>query len=221
MERETSNEPTVLRVQVGAPREWDPKKEQTGIDKRPAASIHVADPGEREQGGRSGVAGDFIGDGKHHGGAEQAVYVVAREELDHWGREIGRDLSNGSFGENVTTLGLPVDDAVIGTRWRMGSALLEVTGPRIPCRTFAWAMNEPQWVKRFTQHSRPGAYVRVVEPGEITGGDVVEVVDVPGHSITVTTAFGAFTTDRTALRQVVAARVLAPRYQAELEAKLR
>lgn len=211
--------PVVLGVQVGAAREWDPKKHLTGIDKKSVAQIDVADPGEREAGGRSGVEGDFVGDLKHHGGTEQAVYVVAREELDHWQREIGRELPNGCFGENVTTRGLDVDDAVIGTRWRMGSALLEVTGPRIPCRTFAWAIDEPRWVKRFTEHGRSGAYVSVVEPGTVHAGDSVEVLDVPEHGITVRDVFGAFTTDRDARRRVVAARVVAPRYQAELEAK--
>lgn len=209
-----------MSVQVGAPRDWDPKKHQTGIDKRPVPRIAVADPGEREAGGRSGVAGDFIGDLTHHGGREQAVYVVAREELDHWSRELGRELVNGCFGENVTTLGLDVDEAIIGTRWRMGSALLEVTGPRIPCRTFAWAIEEPQWVKRFTQHGRSGAYVQVVEEGEIAPGDVVDVLDVPDHGVSVRDVFGAFTIDRSVLPRVVGARVLAPRYQSELEAKL-
>lgn len=210
-----------MSVQVGAPRDWDPKKHRTGIDKRSVPRIAVADPGEREAGGRSGVAGDFVGDLKHHGGREQAVYVVAREELDHWSSEIGRELINGCFGENVTTVGLDVDEAIIGTRWRMGGAHLEVTGPRIPCRTFAWAIEEPQWVKRFTQHGRPGAYVQVVEPGEIAPGDGVEVLDVPDHGVSVRDVFGAFTTDRSVLPRVVEARVLAPRYQEELEAKLR
>ena len=150
------------------------------------------------------------------------MYVVAREELDHWGAELGRSIPDGAFGENVTTRGVRVDDAVIGTRWRMGTALLEVTGPRIPCRTFAWAIDEPRWVKRFTDHGRPGAYTRVVEPGTITAGDMVDVVDVPEHGVTVVDVFRAYTGGaRAIIERVVAAGVLAPRYQAKLEAKLR
>ena len=122
----------VVGVQIGRPEVWDAKKHLTGMRKRPVASIGVADPGTREAGGRSGVSGDHVGDLEHHGGSEQAVYVVAREELDHWGAELGRSIPDGAFGENVTTRGVRVDDAVIGTRWRMGTALLEVTGPAFP-----------------------------------------------------------------------------------------
>lgn len=209
-------------VQIGRPEVWDPKKHLTGMRKQPVVSIDVADPGAREAGGRSGVAGDHVGDLEHHGGSEQAVYVVARQELEHWERELGRSLPDGAFGENVTTRGIDVDDAVIGTRWRMGSALLEVTGPRIPCRTFAWALDEPRWVRRFTERGRSGAYVRVIEPGTISAGDAVEVVDIPEHGVTVVEVFRAYTGGgREVIERVVAARVLAPRYQGELEAKLR
>lgn len=212
----------VVGVQIGRPEVWDAKKHLTGMRKRPVASIGVVDPGPREAGGRSGVSGDHVGDLKHHGGSEQAVYVVAREELDHWGAELGRSIPDGAFGENVTTRGVRVDDAVIGTRWRMGTALLEVTGPRVPCRTFAWAIDEPRWVKRFTDHGRPGAYTRVVEPGTITAGDMVDVVDMPEHGVTVVDVFRAYTGGaRAIIERVVAAGVLAPRYQAKLEAKLR
>ena len=75
-------------VQIGRPEVWDPKKHLTGMRKQPVVSIDVADPGAREAGGRSGVAGDHVGDLEHHGGSEQAVYVVARQELEHWEREL-------------------------------------------------------------------------------------------------------------------------------------
>lgn len=213
--------PEVLSVQVGQAQEWDSRKHHTGIDKQPISHLDVHDPGPREEGGRSGVAGDFIGDLVHHGGREQAVYLFAREELDHWQRDLGRSLAPGSFGENITTAGLDVDAALIGTRWRIGTAVLEVTGPRIPCRTFAWALDEKGWVKRFTQRARSGAYTAVVQPGRIAAGDEIGLERLPEHDISVIDVFGAFTTDRKALRRVVDARVVPARYQRDLEAKLR
>ena len=212
----------VVSVNVGSSETWDPKKHLTGMRKGPVDVIDVADPGPREAGGRSGVSGDWVGDTTHHGGREQAVYLVAAEELAHWGAQLGRELAPGTFGENVTTRGLDVDGAVIGTRWRLGAALLEVTGPRIPCRTFAWAMDERGWVKRFTAHARSGAYTRVIEPGSIRAGDVVEVLEEPAHAVTVQDVFGAYTSgERDVIERVVQARVLAPRYQRELEQRLR
>lgn len=213
--------PEVLSVQVGEAQEWDARKHHTGIDKQPVGHLDVDDPGSREDGGRSGVAGDFIGDLVHHGGREQAVYLVAREELDHWERELDRTLTPGAFGENITTTGLDVDAALIGTRWRIGTAVLEVTGPRIPCRTFAWALDEKGWVKRFTQRARSGAYTAVVQPGRIAPGDEIVLEYLPEHDISVIDVFGAFTTDRAALRRVVEAKVVPARYQRDLEAKLR
>lgn len=150
----------------------------TGIGKRPVDRITVTDPGPKrvEDGhGVSGVEGDFVGDGRHHGGTTQAVYAVSREELDHWSAELGRELSDGIFGENLTTTGLDVDAAEVGDRWRVGTAVLEVSGPRIPCATFARRMQEPHWVRRFAERGRSGAYLRVVEPGDIRAGDPIEV----------------------------------------------
>ena len=96
----------------------------------PVDQIEVADPGPKRRGpggsGLSGVAGDFIGSGRHHGGADQAVYAVAREELDHWGRELGRELPDGLFGENLTTTGLDVDASEYGDVWTVGGAVLRV-----------------------------------------------------------------------------------------------
>lgn len=219
-EKDVVNEASVVSLQVGSPQMWDPKKHETGIRKQPVARIEVADPGARESGGRSGVAGDWVGDNAHHGGSEQAVYVVDEAELAHWSRHLGRPLVPGSFGENVTTRGLTVDDAVIGTLWRIGTAVLAVTYPRIPCRTFAWAMDERGWVKTFTAHARSGAYTAVVQPGGFAAGDVISVDDVPAHGIRVTDVFVAATGDRDMARRVVEARVLAPRYQRSLESRL-
>ncbi|MBZ4496742.1 MULTISPECIES: MOSC domain-containing protein [unclassified Dermacoccus] len=221
--RETSAAgPNVLSVNVGRPEEWDPKQHRTGIHKQPVGYLEVSDPGPREGGGRSGVAGDFVGDEKHHGGSDKAVYLVAREELDHWERELGRSLPNASFGENVTTSGIDLDGALVGTRWRVGTAVLEASLPRIPCRTFAWAMDVPGWLKRFTQRGRAGTYARVVEPGRISAGDDIVEVYRPAHGITVADVFSARTTGgRDVLARVVEAGVLPSVHQRDYEARLR
>ncbi|GAA4398236.1 MOSC domain-containing protein [Fodinibacter luteus] len=181
----------------------------TSIDKRPVASVEVRDPGPKTGGLGSGVVGDDVSSRRHHGGSRQAVYAVAREELDHWGGELGRELRDGMFGENLTTVDLEVDAAVVGERWRVGSAVLEVTGPRIPCATFAAWMGEPGWVRRFTERGRTGAYLAVIEPGVVTAGDRVEVVDRPGHGITVPDVFRGLMGDDALADRVLAAGVLA------------
>ncbi|MEV8242847.1 MOSC domain-containing protein [Streptomyces rochei] len=178
----------------------------TGIDKRPVeGAVRVTAPGSKGT-GASGLAGDEVCDTRHHGGTDQAVYAVAREDLDDWERELGRPLPNGSFGENLTTAGVDVSGALIGERWRIGPGLvLEVTSGRIPCRTFQGHLGEKRWVKRFTEKGAPGAYLRVVEPGEIRAGDPVEVVHRPGHGVTVALQFRAVTTERELLPRLLAA----------------
>lgn len=178
----------------------------TGIDKRPAdGPVRVAAPGPKGQ-GASGLAGDTVCDTRHHGGDDQAVYAYAREDLDVWERELGRELANGVFGENFTTSGIDVSGALVGERWRVGSELLlEVTSPRIPCRTFAGWLGERGWVKRFTRAAVPGAYLRVLEPGEVRSGDPVEIVHRPDHEVTVAFLFRAETTERELLPRVLAA----------------
>lgn len=179
----------------------------TGIDKRPVAHpVRVAAPGPKGT-GASGVAGDDVCDLRFHGGDDRAVYAFAREDLDDWGRELYRTFTNGAFGENLTTSGLDVSDALIGERWRIGSDLVvEVTGGRLPCRTFAGWLGEKRWVKRFTEVGRSGALLRVITPGVIRSGDPILVEHRPGHDITASLLFRAATTERALLpRTLVAA----------------
>ncbi|MEU2586287.1 MOSC domain-containing protein [Streptomyces avermitilis] len=178
----------------------------TGIDKRPVdGPVGISAPGPKGV-GASGVAGDAVCDTRHHGGDHQAVYAVAREDLDGWERELGRALPNGVFGENLTTEGLDVSGARIGERWRIGpEVVLEVTSGRIPCRTFQEHLGERGWVKRFTHKGAPGAYLRVVEPGEIRAGDPLEIVHRPDHEVTVALQFRAVTTERELLPRLLAA----------------
>ncbi|MFF9211300.1 MULTISPECIES: MOSC domain-containing protein [unclassified Streptomyces] len=178
----------------------------TGIDKRPVEGpVKVSAPGPKGV-GASGLAGDAVCDTRHHGGDHQAVYAFAREDLDAWERELGRELASGTFGENLTTRGVDVADALIGERWRIGpDVVLEVTSGRSPCRTFQGHLGEQGWVRRFTHRGAPGAYLRVIEPGEIRAGDPIEVVHRPEHGVTVAVQFRAVTTERELLPRLLAA----------------
>jgi len=212
----------LLSLNLGRPRAvayTDQSEGVTGIDKMPVdGPVRVTTPGPKGV-GASGLAGDAVCDTRHHGGDDQAVYAVAREDLDDWERELGRTLPNGVFGENLTTEGLDVSGARIGERWRIGSeVVLEVTCGRIPCRTFQGHIGEKGWVKRFTERGAPGAYLRVIEPGEIRSGDPIEIVHRPDHDVTVALQFRAVTTELELLpRLLVAGGALHPESRAKAE----
>jgi MOSC domain-containing protein YiiM len=178
----------------------------TGIDKRPVGGpVAVAAPGPSGVGG-SGLAGDEVCDLRHHGGNDQAVYAYAREDLDRWERELGRELGNGAFGENLTTLGIDLGEVRIGERWRVGERLvLEAASPRIPCNTFATWLGERGWVRRFTRAAVSGVYFRVIEPGEVRAADPVEVVRRPGHEVSAAFVFRALTTEPALRPRLIAA----------------
>ncbi|GAA5115321.1 MOSC domain-containing protein [Alloalcanivorax gelatiniphagus] len=187
---------TVLSVNAGRLAPVAGMRRPSGIRKSPVGRIEVRAPGPKRGGLGSGVVGDDIYSRKHHGGDTQAVYAVAREELDWWGRELGRDLPDGMFGENLTTSGLEVDEAEVGEQWRVGTALLEVCGPRVPCVTFARHMGEQRWVRRFAERGRTGAYLAVREAGVVETDDPIEVVHRPGHGLTVPMFFRACMGDK-------------------------
>jgi MOSC domain-containing protein YiiM len=201
----------VRSVNVGAlaPNPAKPETSGSGIDKSPVhRPVRVQVPRPKNSGpGQSGLVGDVICDIKHHGGPDQAVYAYAREDLDWWEQLLERELPDGMFGENLTTEGLNLTDAVIGERWRIGEELLlEARLPRIPCVTFAAKMAEPRWIKRFTEVGVTGAYLRVVTPGEVRTGDGIEVVARPAHGVSIGTYFRAITTQRDRLAELVPAR---------------
>ncbi|MGP6173296.1 MOSC domain-containing protein [Corynebacterium sp. A21] len=187
----------------------------SGIDKRPVEQLEVFQPGPN-YGDGSGVRGDVIGDSKHHGGEHKAVYAFAREELDHWQRELGRPLNNGSFGENLTTIGIDLGEVIIGQRYRIGTTVLEVSVPRTPCRTFASWLAEKGWVKTFAARQQCGAYFRVIEPGKIAPGDQLVLLQTPTHQVTMAMAFRAKMGDREAARPVVAAQCLPGHHHEQL-----
>jgi MOSC domain-containing protein YiiM len=197
----------LLSVNIGRPRAnpWKPVA-LTGIDKCPVAGpVMVTAPGPKGT-GAVGLAGDRVYDVKHHGGTDQAVYAYAREDLDAWAAELGRSLADGVFGENLTTEGVAVNDALIGERWRVGrDVVLEVSCPRIPCGTFQGWLERDGWIKRFTQAVLPGAYLRVISPGMVKEGDPVSIERRPAHSVTVAATFRALTSEPELLPSLLAA----------------
>jgi len=200
----------LLSVNVGQP-QLNPWKQikLTGIDKRPVDGPVRVSPPRAKGMGMVGLAGDRCYDVKNHGGPDMAVYAFAREDLDDWETVLERTLPNGVFGENLTTAGVDVNGALIGERWRVGAdVLLEVSLPRVPCGTFQGWLDRAGWIKQFTAAARPGTYLRVIEPGEISAGDPVEIVQRPGHDVTVAVTFRALTLEADLLPRLLVADAL-------------
>jgi MOSC domain-containing protein YiiM len=183
------NQASVVSVNVGRPRavELEGRTITTAIWKEPVAG--------RVQVLGVNVAGDDQADRSVHGGPDKAVYAYAREDINWWEGELGRPLEHGTFGENLTVRGLDVTNSLVGDRWRIGTTLLEVSQPRLPCFKLGLRMGDPLFVKRFAAALRPGAYLRIVEKGEVAAGDTVEVVHRPAHTITVELVARAYLRD--------------------------
>ena len=170
----------LLSVNVSLPREV-PYRDgtlTTGIYKEPIEG--------RVWLGQLHLEGDGQADLKAHGGTYKAVYVYPHEHYAYWSTELGRDdLTYGQFGENFTVEGMLETDVNVGDTYRIGSALVQVTQPRVPCFKLAHKMGIPTFVKTFLQANRPGFYLRVLEEGEVGGGDEIELVqaDPVGMSI--------------------------------------
>ncbi|NKX53509.1 MOSC domain-containing protein [Arthrobacter mobilis] len=189
----------------------------TAIDKRPASGpVKVTD---------LGLYADVQADRKHHGGEWQALYAYADEDARWWAAELGREIPPGLFGENLRTLGVDVNGALIGERWRIGPEVrVEVTSVRIPCGTFARHLGEERWVRRFTAAGRPGAYLKVLQTGQIQAGDAVEPTYRPRHGVPVAQVFaGLDKAGAGALRaEAAAGRLqLAPQVRAAVDLALR
>lgn len=188
----------------------------TGINKQPFSHISVFAPGPH-YGNGSGVRGDFVGDTKHHSGAHKAVYAVAQEELEFWSTQNDTSYSPGAFGENLTTSGVKWSEVLINQQIRVGTAVLEVSVPRQPCRTFAKWLQVQGWVKKYARRGDCGAYFRVVQPGEIHPQDTLNFLAAPSHDIMMGEAFRASMGDKIAMSRIVEARIYPPFYHDRLE----
>lgn len=183
--------PTVVSVNVGRPRtvEWRGRTVTTAIWKFPVAGpVPLAGVN---------LDGDDQADRRVHGGPDKAVYAYATEDYAWWatawpdgpraggpdgpgpgGRDgpgPGGPYEPGTFGENLTTTGLDLTAAAIGDRWHVGDAVLEVAGPRQPCFKLGIRMGDDRFPDRFEEAGRPGAYLRIVQPGTVRAGDAVRV----------------------------------------------
>jgi MOSC domain-containing protein YiiM len=180
----------VLSVNVGAVREFEynGRPAKSGIWKSPVAG-RIAARGIN-------LDGDEQADRKAHGGPDKVIYAYAVEDARWWEQEIDRPLGYGEFGENLTTEGIEVNDALIGERWKIGTTILEVSEPRIPCWRLGVRMNDQLFPRRFTEASRPGTYLRIVVEGDVGAGDEIRVVEKPDHGLTVRHVFRIYTRDR-------------------------
>jgi MOSC domain-containing protein YiiM len=129
-------------------------------------------------------------------------------DTDWWEAKLGRELGLGAFGENLTLRGVDVTGALVGERWRIGTVVLEVTSARIPCWKLAKRMGDPRFIKTFARAGRPGAYLRIIEEGELAAGDEVEIVERPDHDVTVALVAHAYESDRSQLIRLLDAPAL-------------
>lgn len=174
------------------------KSRGSGIDKRPVdGPVPLT---------AAGVAGDTVCDTEHHGGPDQAVYAYAAEDLAFWASELGQEVLPGGVGENLTVSGVDCTGAVLGERWQVGDAVLQVRSTRTPCRVFAGFRGVPDLVKRFIAAGRPGAYLAVERSAPVRAGDTVTVLDRPDHGVTVADLMAASTVARERAPDVAAAR---------------
>jgi MOSC domain-containing protein YiiM len=168
----------ILSVNVGKAEPFEhttPKV--TGIFKKPQAGpVHIC---------ALGLEGDAICDLAHHGGLDQAVYLYGQPDYDFWSAEIGRELEPGTFGENLTMANMESAKINLGDRFILGSLVMEVNSPRIPCRTFAARMDDKYFAKKFLAANRPGIYCRVLSEGPVQAGDVLTHVPFAGEQISV------------------------------------
>ena len=211
----------VVPARLGQPR-LESRTRPRGRDHgHPQASVDVATlraPGPKRGGLGSGLVDDFIGDIRPTAGTDQAVYAFAREELDFWERRLGVDLANGSFGQNLTTLDLDVDASLVGDRWAIGDeVVLEVTGPRVPCATFAARMGVP-WLAEDVHRGRPQWRLPRRGPGRrgTAGRRGARGRHRPDHDVDVPTTFRAFMGDLEAAEHVLAVGCLVEHEQAAL-----
>ncbi len=166
----------ILAVCTGSAEALAGKSYKTGIFKHPLEAAVMVD--------REGLIGDAICNRKHHGGADQAVYVTGSVDLDWWSKELERDLPPGTFGENLVIEGADSRTISVGDRFETETVALEVTSARIPCATLSARMGDPDFARRFVRAGRPGFYCRVLMDGVIQVGDAVSYHGYSGDPVT-------------------------------------
>ena len=198
----------VLTINVAAKihtEPWAGSMGKTGIDKRPVTGLVKFS--------NNSVANDQVLDSKVHGGYDKAVYAYAREDADWWQAQIGKEISNGQFGENLTTQGIDLNSCLIGERWQIGEVILEVSEPRIPCKVFAGFWDRPSLIKEFTDARRSGAYLRIIQEGEFEAGAMINVISRPDHQITIKDIFSAKAGERDKVAQIQKVSQLSEKYR--------
>ncbi len=221
MEKSVAEAAWVRAVNVGKLAPNPAKGGETAIVKSPAERpVFVSAPGTVK--GESGLEGDSIGDKDNHGGDDQAVYAFAREDLDRWEAELGFVLPDGAFGENLTTIGIDPNEARIGERWRVGpDILLEVTSPRIPCKTFAALMGVVGWPAASARLEGRAPICGSCKRAPVRAGDAISIVRRPAHGVTVSMALFAFTIKPQILGDLLAAgEDLTPSMRHEINTRL-
>jgi MOSC domain-containing protein YiiM len=181
---------SVVSVNVGRTRgvQRNGKPETTAIWKSPL-------PGRVAARGVN-LAGDEQADRTVHGGPSKAVYAYGVEDTRWWEAELGRELGPGAFGENLTIAGIDLATAVVGERWVVGSAVLAVTEPRLPCWKLGVRFGDAGFARRFTRAERSGTHLGIVEEGDVGAGDVIRVIDRPAHKVTVGDIWSIYHHDR-------------------------
>jgi MOSC domain-containing protein YiiM len=192
-----SSSGTVLSVNVGTAREFE-------YGGRPARSAIWKSPADGRVAVRGvNLAGDDQADCKAHGGPDKVVYAYAVEDARWWQEQIGRPLGYGEFGENLSTEGMEVSDALVGERWQVGTTVLEVSEPRIPCWRLGVRMSDKLFPRRFTEALRPGSYLRLIVEGSVGASDEIRVLERPTGSLTVRDVFRIYTRDRDEVQRLL------------------
>ena len=187
----------VLSVNVGGVREFE-------YNGRPAKSAIWKTPVSGRIRVRGiNVDGDIQADRDAHGGPDKAVYAYAIEDIKWWENQINQSLPYGVFGENLTTEGIDVNNSLVGERWEVGSVVLEVSEPRVPCWRLGVRMNDKLFPRYFTEALRPGAYLRIIVEGDVAAGDEIRVIEKPDHDLTIRDVFRIYTRDHDEIERLL------------------
>lgn len=181
----------IISTNIGRMREmnWKGQKITTGIYKEPVNEALFL--------GKEGVNKDHVSDLKHHGGSDKACYLYSADHYDYWKREYpDLNWNWGMFGENLTVRGLDEGDVLIGNVYKLGTAKVQVSQPRLPCYKLGIRMQSNRAVKQFLESPYPGVYLRVIEEGYVTVGDVFELIESVESGLSVREVYSLFSSNK-------------------------